>query len=76
MNTEIVTKRVHPNYCFKLLESYIVFLGAGSRNNRAAVNCKTFFLHESSVMAVQRTLGTIQDGGRLENVNVFLQAES
>ena len=73
----MVTKRLHPNnYCFKLLESYIVFLGAGSRNNRAAVNCKTSFLHESSVTAVQCTLGTIQDGGRLKNANVFLQAES
>ena len=48
---------------FQLLESYLFFL-ALEAITIAVVNCKTSFMHESSVTAVQSTLGTIQDGGR------------
>ena len=48
---------------FKLLESYLFFL-ALETITIAVVNCKTSLMHESSVMAVQCTLGMIQDGGR------------
>ena len=46
---------------FKFLESYL-FL-ALEAITIAVVNCKTSFMHESSVTAVQCTLGTIHDGG-------------
>ena len=48
---------------FKLLESYLFFL-ALEAITIAVVNCKTSFMCESSVKAVQFTLGMIQDGGR------------